>query len=124
MKAISYLQFQANKLGSNVLSLLTSKVSLGSGADPFKKVKSMIKDLIARLLEQANEEAGHKEFCDKELGANEATRKEKTAGVEELHAGIDKLEASIATLSEEITELTEAVEKLDKDMAEATKLRN
>lgn len=123
MKAISYLQFQANKLNSNVLSLLTNKVNLSTGSDPFKKVKQMIQDLIARLLEQANEEAEHKGFCDAELSENEKTRNEKTATVEELHAGIDKLEASIATLAEEITEASEAVTKLTKDMDEATKLR-
>ena len=29
-------------------------------SDPFEKVKKMIKDLIVRLMEEANEEAEHK----------------------------------------------------------------
>ena len=38
----------------------------------------MIKDLIVRLMEEANEEAEHKGWCDTELSTNEQTRKEKT----------------------------------------------
>merc|ERR1719162_2780554 len=83
----------------------------------------MIKDLIVRLMEEANEEAEHKGWCDTELSTNEQTRKEKTEAVETLHAEIDQLEASIAKLTEEIAELTDAVAKLDAAMAEATRIR-
>merc|ERR1712060_409076 len=92
-------------------------------ADPFKKVKKMIKDLITRLMEEANEEAEHKGWCDTELSTNEQTRKEKTEAVEVLHAEIDQLQASIAKLSEEIGELTTAVSDLNSAMAKATTLR-
>merc|ERR1719195_2039800 len=91
--------------------------------DPFKKVKKMIKDLLVRLMEEANEEAEHKGWCDTELSTNEQTRKEKTDAVETLHAEIDELEASIAKLGEDITELTQAVADLDAAMAKATKIR-
>jgi len=74
-------------------------------------------------MEEANEEADHKGWCDTELSTNEQTRKEKTAAVETLHAEIDELEASIAKLTEEIAELTEAVAALDAAMAEATGIR-
>merc|ERR1719277_1750830 len=84
----------------------------------------MIKDLIVRLMEEANEEAEHKGWCDTELSTNEQTRKEKTEVVETLHAEIDELEASIAKLTEDITELTEAVAELDAAMAKATSLRS
>jgi cell division septum initiation protein DivIVA len=93
-------------------------------SDPFAKVKKMIKDLIVKLMEEANEEAEHKGWCDTELSTNEQTRKEKTQAVETLHAEIDELEASIAKLTEDITSLTEAVAELDAAVSEATKLRN
>merc|ERR1719418_374547 len=83
----------------------------------------MIKDLITRLMEEANEEAEHKGWCDTELSTNEQTRKEKTDAVETLHAEIDQLEASIAKLTEDIGDLTSAVAKLQEEMAEATKIR-
>merc|ERR1719424_2303402 len=83
----------------------------------------MIKDLVVRLMEEANEEAEHKGWCDTELSTNEQTRKEKTEAVETLHAEIDQLEASIAKLTEDISELTKAVAELDAAMAKATSLR-
>merc|ERR1719230_474752 len=83
----------------------------------------MIKDLITKLMEEANEEAEHKGWCDTELSTNEQTRKEKTEAVETLNAEIDQLNASIAKLTEDISELTKAVAELDAAMAKATKLR-
>merc|ERR1740121_1823503 len=114
-----YLRSQGQRLNSRVLSALAQHAA----DDPFRKVKKMIKDLIVRLMEEANDEAEHKGWCDTELSTNEQTRKEKTEPVETLHAEIDQLEASIAKLTEEIAGLTEAVAKLDADMAEATQLR-
>merc|ERR1719336_3623527 len=81
----------------------------------------MIKDLIVKLMEEANEEAEHKGWCDTELATNEQTRKEKTDAVELLHAEIDELEASIAKLTDDISELTAAVAALDAAMEKATK---
>merc|ERR1719378_979779 len=74
-------------------------------------------------MEEANEEAEHKGWCDTELATNEQTRKEKTEAVETLHAEIDMLVASIAKLTEEISDLTKAVADLDAAMAKATELR-
>jgi cell division septum initiation protein DivIVA len=114
-----YLRIKAHELNSRVLSALAVHVD----ADPFRKVKKMIKDLITKLLEEANEEADHKAWCDAELATNEQTRTEKTAAAEALHAEIDELEASIAKLTEEIGELTQAVADIDAAVAKATKLR-
>merc|ERR1740117_966052 len=85
-RATDYLRIQGQRLNSRVLSALAVRVS----DDPFTKVKKMIKDLIVRLMEEANEEAEHKGWCDTELSTNEQTRKEKTEAVETLHAEIDQ----------------------------------
>jgi len=118
-RVAQYLRDQGRNLNSRVLSALAVRVE----DDPFKKVKKMIKDLIVRLMEEANEEAEHKGWCDTELATNEQTRKEKTMAVETLHAEIDELEASVAKLTEEIAELTKAVAELDAAMAKATEIR-
>merc|ERR1719271_453425 len=81
-RVAQYLEDQAKKLNSRVLAA----VAAHAADDPFKKVKKMIKDLIVRLMEEANEEAEHKGWCDTELSTNEQTRKEKTQAVETLHA--------------------------------------
>merc|ERR1719218_594860 len=83
----------------------------------------MIKDLIVRLMEEANEEAEHKGWCDTELSTNEQTRKEKTSAVETLHAEIDELTASIAKATQEITDLTAEIADIDKAVAEAPEIR-
>merc|ERR1739848_768032 len=119
LRVASYLKEQASRINSRVLSALSMRVA----DDPFKKVKKMIKDLIVKLMEEANEEAEHKGWCDTELSTNEQTRKEKTEAVETLHAEIDELEASIAELTEQITQLTKAVAELDAAVAKATSVR-
>merc|ERR1719454_2019651 len=74
-------------------------------------------------MEEANEEAEHKGWCDTELSTNEQTRNEKTEAVDLLNSEIDELDASIAQLTEEISELTNAVAASDKAVAEATAAR-
>merc|ERR1719407_263013 len=118
-RVAEFLREKGTAINSRVLSALAVRVA----EDPFVKVKKMIKDLIVRLMEEANEEAEHKGWCDTELSTNEQTRKETTAAVETLHAEIDELEASIAKLTEEITELTKAVAELDAAVATATNVR-
>jgi len=118
-RVAEFLKEQGRQWNSRILSALAVKVA----DDPFAKVKKMIKDLLVRLMEEANEEAEHKGWCDTELSTNEQTRKEKTEAVETLHAEIDELQASIAKLTEEIGELSKAIADLDAAMAEATEIR-
>merc|ERR1719343_494049 len=118
-RVAQYLHEQGQHLNSRVLSALAVHVS----DDPFAKVKKMIKDLLVRLMEEANEEAEHKGWCDTELATNEKTRKEKTDAVESLHAQKDELEASIAKLTQDIKDLTKAIAELDEAMAKASKIR-
>merc|ERR1719262_388529 len=118
-RVVSYLSKRAKQLNSRVLAALAVRVE----ADPFEKVKKMIKELITKLMEEANEEAEHKGWCDQELSTNEQTRKTKTMAVETLHAEIDQLETSIAKLTEEIAAHTKEEAELRKAVEEATELR-
>jgi len=118
-KTAFFLERQGKQLNSRVLSALAVRVT----EDPFGKVKKLIKDLIVRLMEEANEESEHKGWCDTELSTNEQTRKEKTESVQMLTAEIDELNASIAELGEDLTDLSKAVAELDQAMSTATKQR-
>jgi len=118
-KVAAYLRMQSKQLNSRLLGALAMRVD----ADPFKKIKKLIKDLITKLLEEANEEATHKGWCDVELGTNKQTRFEKTEMVITLTAEIDELQASISHLSEQITELMEQVAQIDAEVAKATAIR-
>merc|ERR1719183_1569263 len=116
-KAVTeFLQTKANRLGSKLLSMAAVKAA----KDPFAKVIKMIKELIARLMEEAADEAEHKAFCDNELHHNKLTREKKTAEVEQLTATKDALEAEINQLAEEIEVLLAEQAALDKAMREAT----
>merc|ERR1719324_2149252 len=114
-----YLQDRARQLNSRILGALADRVE----KDPFKKVKKMIKDLIDKLMEEANEEAAHKGWCDTELATNEKTRKEKTDEVDTLKSEIDELTAMIAKLGEEITDLSKGIAEIDAAVAKATEMR-
>jgi len=114
------LREKAGEFNSRILSALAVRVE----ADPFKKVKKLIKDLITKLLEEANEEAEHKGWCDVELSTNKQTRTEKTEKVVTLHSEIDELTASISKITEEMTALTEEVAAIDEAVAKATGIRD
>jgi len=119
-RVVELLQSRAKKLGSRYLALVASRAS----DDPFAKVKKMIKDLIVKLMEEANAEANHKGFCDTELATNKQTREIKSAEVEDLSATIDKNTAEITQLTDEIRTLADEIADINAQQAEATKIRN
>ena len=114
------LQTAAARSRSTQLARLAARVR---EAGPFDKIIGMIKDMIAKLTEQAGEEADHKEFCDGELQTNKQTRDSKTSDVNSMTASKERLEATIAKLTEERTALSDAVAELDAAMSEATAIR-
>jgi len=118
-EVVAYLQSRANKYSSKNLDLLAEQIS----ADPFVKVKKMIDSMITRLLEEANEEADHKGWCDKEMATNGQTRDDKTEAVNTLSAEMDKLKAEITKLATQIADLSDAIASIDKSVAEATEIR-
>merc|ERR1719399_2077010 len=120
LKVAAYLKTQAVKINSRVLSALATRVS----ADPFKKVKKMVKDLIVKLMEEAQAETEQKGWCDTEMSTNKHTREEKTEAVETLHAEIEGLTSSIAKLTEDVERVSKQISELDAAMAEAIKLRS
>ena len=63
---------------------MLSALAVRVADDPFAKVKKIIRDLVVRLMEEANAEAECKGWCDAKLSTNEQTRNEKTEGVESL----------------------------------------
>merc|ERR1719277_1063311 len=115
-----YLQVQAGKLSSQYLSVVASRVT----EDQFGKVKKLIKDLITKLMEQANDEADQHAYCQTELATNKQTRENNEAEVEELTAKVDQLTAESEQLSVDITKLSDSISDMKAEEAEATKLRN
>jgi len=119
VRLAKWLKQEGARINSKVLVALSLRVAY----DPFASVKKMIKELIDKLLTEANEEAEQKGFCDQELATNEQTRTEKTEAVDLLNSEIDELSATIGQLTEEISQLTQAVAASDSAAAEATDIR-
>jgi len=119
IRAASFLAEQGRRMHSNLLSALAVRAQ----ADPFVKVKKMIKEMVAKLMEQANEEAEHKAFCDAEMSTNKQTRELKTTTIAELKASIEELTADAAKTSKEIADLGDAIAAVDAAVAKATEDR-
>merc|ERR1719159_1328539 len=80
----------------------------------------MIKDMIQKLMEEANEEAEHKGFCDTEMGTNKMTRDQKTEDAASLKATIEELTADIAKISQTLVDLSTTIGETDAAVAKAT----
>jgi predicted nucleic acid-binding Zn-ribbon protein len=119
-QASSFLAERAAATGSRLLSEASELVA----ANPFVKVKKMIKDLIVKLMEEGTSETEHKGWCDSELATNTITRDERTSDVNELTASIEDLSAEIQQLTQDIADLSASVAELEKGMAKQTEDRN
>jgi len=120
MRAAKFLQQQANKLNSRVLSA----AAVRAGADPMEKVKRMIENLIVKLNEEANKDATKEAWCQTELKTNEATREDKSDTTESLQSEVDALTSSIKKLGNEGATLTKELTELQAAMKEATEIRS
>jgi len=118
-KLVLFLQSRANKLGSRYLSLIASRAA----ADPMLKVKKMMKDLIVKLMEEANSEADQKGYCDSELGTNKVTRDDKTNEVDELTAEVEKLTSDLAQMKQDISKLSQEISDLRASQKTSTEVR-
>jgi len=114
-----FLAAEGSRKHSRGLTLLAEQIS----ADPFAKVKKLIDDMITRLLQEAEEDAKHEGFCDKEMGKSKITRNKLTEDIDSLEAAIEKGKATIQTLADDTATLMQEVEDLTKSMGEATELR-
>merc|ERR1719195_965091 len=79
--------------------------------------------MIEKLESEAQEEANHKAYCDKELAESNAKKDDKTAEISKLTAKIDKMAARSAQLKEEVAGLQSALAALAKSGAEMDQMR-
>merc|ERR1740120_582437 len=72
LEAVRFVWDLAQKQASPALAQLASRMSTAmkssrAGDDPFAKIKGLIADMISRLESEADADASHKAYCDKEL---------------------------------------------------------
>merc|ERR1719473_539444 len=111
------------QLGKKLHKTALVALAYRAAEDPFGKIRGMIEDMIAKLLQEAADEATQKAFCDKEIGESTAAKTDKEGKLEKVNARLDKASASTATLTEEVTKLSKEVAENDAALAAATEVR-
>jgi chromosome segregation ATPase len=101
---------------------LMEMVSAAS-SDPFEKVRGLIEEMITKLVNEANEEATQKAFCDEEMTKSKKAQAEKTMTVDKLTSRLDKASTTKAELEMKVKELESEIADIDSSMADATKIR-
>merc|ERR1719240_1248825 len=118
-KSLRHVEQLGRKFHSTVLVALAYRAS----ADPFVKVRGMIEDMIAKLLQEAAEEATQKAFCDEEIGKSKKSQSEKEASLAKTQARIDKADSTVAKLTEAVATLSKEVAEIDAAVKDATAVR-
>merc|ERR1719326_2351454 len=93
------------------------------GADPFSKVKGLIKDMIESLEREAGADAKHKAYCDKEIAYADEKKANRISEIEKLTTSIDQMSARSAQLKEEVAALEKSLADLAASQAAMDKLR-
>jgi len=124
-RVLVLVQNLAKQDGSKMLSLLAQRVESAvlMGADPFAKVKGMIQEMIEKLVEDAQKEASHKAFCDKEMSETKAKRDDKQSDLDDLNTKIDAATSKIAKLKEQIATLQSELAAIAEAQQKATAMR-
>jgi len=112
-----------DQLGRKLHSMVLVSLAFRAASDPFAKIRSMIEEMVAKLLQEAAEEADQKAFCDKEIGDSNASETDKSQKLDTLDARLGKLSAAQAKMTGQVVELTQEVSEIDAAMTEATKMR-
>lgn len=129
-EAVRFIRDLARKENSVALAQLASQMSSAirfsesSGGDPFSKVKSLISDMIERLAKDAQGDASHKAYCDKETSETKQKKLEKEHDIEKLSTKIDSMSASSAKLKEQVAEVQKQLAALASSQAEMDKIRS
>jgi len=97
--------------------------AMSVSADPFSKVKQMLRDLIERLLKEGNEEATHHGWCTSNIAMNEKKQHYITERVAVLNARIEETTARKDKLETDTKTLTSEIETLKNALASATQQR-
>lgn len=116
---IAELKNEGNNLKSTLLVSLASQIA----SDPLAKVKTLIEELVERLLSEAAEEANQKGWCDKAQAKAKDKRKFASEKLDELNGRMAENEAIRDKLSAEIDVLGNEIDELEENKDTANKMR-
>jgi hypothetical protein len=128
-EAVRLVRDLARKTGDAALTQLAARMATAirraktGTSDPFAKVKELIKGMIETLNEDAQADASHKAYCDKELGESAANKAEKTATIDKLSTQLDSMSSKSAKLKEQVAKLQKDLSLLARSQAEMDSIR-
>merc|ERR1719291_604873 len=126
-EALRLVRKLASKDHSSALAQLASRMSTAmhasAGEDVFGKVKGLIADMIEKLESEAEADATHKAYCDKELAESNEKKADKKAEIAKLSTKIDQMTSRSAQLKSEVAALQKSLAELAASQAEMDKLR-
>jgi len=128
-EVINTVKNLAKKEQSKALAQLASRIEAviryGSqaGEDPFAKIKSMISDMLAKLEQDAQDDATEKAYCDEEMAKTEAKKADLEGDVGVLSSKLDRATSASAKLKEEAAETQQELAALAKSGAQMDSLR-
>ena len=101
----------------------TMRLGASSGGNPFGKVMGLISDMIAKLEEEAGDEATERSYCDGQMTKTQAMYDELNADISALSAKIDKATSASAALKKDVKEVESELATLTKQQADMDKNR-
>jgi len=127
-EAVRFVRNLAQQQKSPALAQLAQRMAQlvragSSTSDPFGKIKSLIANMIEKLLQEGQADATEHAFCEKEMAETEAKQTEKEDDIEKLSTKIDSMSAKSAKLKEQSAELEKQLAALAKTQAEADSIR-
>ncbi|CAD7956166.1 unnamed protein product [Amoebophrya sp. A25] len=112
------------KLGNEYNQFSLIQAANSAQADPFVKVRGMIKDMITKLEDEAAKEASKEAKCKADKEKGEKDLKLKKGDNAKISSRVDAAEAKFAKLGTEISDLNTQLNELAADVKERTALRN
>jgi len=112
------------QLGRRLKSTALVSLSYRAAADPFAKVREMVEGMLAKLQQEAAEEATHQAFCNEEMSKTEKSKSIKEQDIAKTDARLEKASSGVQSLTEANAALSGEVTDLDTSIADLTSIRN
>lgn len=112
-------------VGNSGLILLTLQTQTHSAdrEDPFGKVKTMIKQMLDKLVDDSNKDADHHAFCEAEMTKSTESFDSKSADVQKLTDQLAFMSAELERLTDELAEAKQDSSDMAQALSSAAKLR-
>jgi len=112
------------QLGKRLHSTALVSLAYRAAADPFAKVRGMVEDMIAKLMQEAAEAADKKALCDQDISQSRATQADKEGKIAKLDARIEKAKAATAELTEGVSNLSKEITDTHTAVKDSTAIRD